>query len=75
MKKVAIIGHTNYGFTCIGPLLNLSSRVSVNIIDDSDNNITVVGDLLKANTYDLTPQLPITRAQRRRNERNKKKKL
>ena len=74
MKKVAIIGHSDYGHTSAGLLFNPPS-VSVEVINNDPNqNITVTGDLLKASTYDLTSyQYPITRAQRRKAERNKNK--
>lgn len=73
MKKVAIIGHGDYSPTSAGLLFNPPS-VSVKVINEPpDQNITITGDLLKLNTYDLTPQYPITRAQRRKAERNKNK--
>ena len=65
--KVGIIGHGYIG-TPIIPMM-AGGSVKVDIFDNSDRNITAVGDLLKASTYDLTPQLPITRRERRLNER------
>ena len=66
--KIGIIGHGYVG-TDIGPMLSTGGNVKVDIFDDSDRNINVTGDLLKASTYNLTPQLPITRRERRLNER------
>lgn len=73
-KKCIIVGHGSYSQTLLGPLLN-HENVFVKVINnDPDQNIIVTGDLLKASTYDLTTyQYPITRAQRRKTERNKKK--
>lgn len=66
--KVAVIGHT--GCTSIGPW-HTGHNISVEVKDNP--NVTVTGDLLKVSKYDLTPQLPLTRQQRRKLERNRNK--
>ena len=68
--KVGIVGHGFVGTTFITP-----KPVSVSIIDGSDRNIEVVGgNVLKSSTYNLTAQLPLTRQERRKQQRKTKNK-
>ena len=68
--KVGIIGH-GYTGTSIGGMLPSIGRgnVNVDIFDNSDRNITATGKILDIESYNLIGQLPITRRERRLNER------
>lgn len=66
--KVGIIGH-GYTGTSIGRMLPSIGRVNVDIFDNSDRNITATGKILDIESYNLIGQLPITRRERRLNER------